>query len=321
MKSKTSFSCTQQELYLAAALAWAFCRRHLARFAKLKGFYTEGYILERLAEIQAAKDIPNYKIRKDEPTTNKILMDEAIEDCCYYFTMLKALISTAFEANLYAAKLDAAGQSYFIKSESGNEGALTDLNDTAIKFIQANEEALKAKNNMTNSFLKDYEAVVANYKTCRTNYTNSSTDYTSLTVDNTTANNTIHATMMDMLKDGQAIFRKEPELRDQCTFTNFLDQVVEVSVAGIRGKVKIMGEKKGINKVKITIEGREKVVETNKQGRFEIPQIAAGKYFITFTVKGYKTVIFKDFEVKTGVYNTLNVEMEATTENTVTTEQ
>ena len=315
MKNSSLFKCTQQELYLAAALAWAFCRRYLPRFSKLKGFYTEGYILDRLADIQTAKDIPNFKIRKDQPTTNKILMDEAIEDCCYYFTMLKALISTAFEANLYAAKLDAAGQSYFVKSESGNEGALTDLNDTALKFIENNEATLKANNNMTDSFFGDYQAVVANYKTCRKNYTDSTSGFTNLTADNTAANNALYATMMDMLKDGQAIFRKEPELRDQCTFTNFSEQVVEVSVAGIRGRVKIKDEKKGINKVQITIEGREKVIETNKQGRFDIPQIAAGKYLVTFAVKGYKTVVFKEFEVKTGVYNTLNVEMEATTED------
>ena len=43
MKKTSSFNCTQQELYLAVALAWALCRKNSSRFSKLKGFYTEGY--------------------------------------------------------------------------------------------------------------------------------------------------------------------------------------------------------------------------------------------------------------------------------------
>jgi hypothetical protein len=314
MKVKSLFNCTQQELYLTAPLAWAFCRRNLARFSKLKGFYTEGYVDDRIEEVKAAKAIPNHKIRKDEPSTHKILMDAAIEDCCYYFTLLKALILTAFKGDLLATKLDAAGASFFDKAESGNEGALGDLNDSALQFIQNNEAALKANNNMTDTFLSDYQAVVDDYNTHRANYTNSSTVATTTTVDNTNANNALYTSVMEMLSDGRAIFRKEPELRDQCTFSNFLDQVVETSVAGMRGKVSILGETKGIPNVKVTIGGRDKQVQTNKSGRYDMPQLAAGKYTIIFSCEGYKDVVVKEFEVKTGVYNTLNVAMEAVVE-------
>jgi hypothetical protein len=61
----------------------------------------------------------------------------------------------------------------------------------------------------------------------------------------------------------------------------------------------------------VTIEGRGKVVETNYLGRFDIPQLAKGTYNISFSCKGYKDVFIKKFEVKSGVYNTLNVELEA----------
>ena len=310
MKGKTSFNCTQQELYLAVPIAWVLCRSQLLRFAKLKGFYTEGYINDRLAEVVAAKAIPNFNVRKDEPSTHRVYLDEAIEDCCHYFLMLKSLIVTAFRPELLEGKYKAAGSPFFNKAEQGNEGAMNDLNESAIQFIQNNEADLKADNNMTDSFLADYQAVVANYNTYRKAYNESSKTATGLTQNNKEANINLHKTMMAMFADARVIFRKEPELRDRFTFTAVLDQVVSASVAGIRGKVTNAETEKGIEKVKIVIEGKEKTYETDKLGKFDIAQLANGVYRITFSCKGYKDVISEEFEVKTGVYNTLNVEME-----------
>ena len=310
MKAKTLFNCTQQELYLALPLAWALCHKNLSRFAKLKGFYTEGYVNDRLAEIAAAKAIPNYKTRKDDPNTHRVSLDEATEDCCHYFMMLKSLIGSAFRPELLEVKYDAAGSAFFNKAEQGNEGAMNDLNDTAIQFIQKNEADLKANNNMQDTFLTDYQAVVAFYNTHRKAYNESAKMATRLTKDNTEANNNIYKMMMGMMADARVIFRKEPVLRDQFTFTNVLDQVVSASVAGIRGKVMNVETEKGIEKVKITIDGKDKTYETDKYGKFDIAQLANGEYMITFSCKGYKDVVFEEFEVKTGVYNTLNVTME-----------
>ncbi len=310
MKKTSSFNCSQQELYLAVPLAWALCRSQLPRFAKLKGIYTEGYINDRILEVAAAKAIPNFKTRKDEPSTFRVYLDAAIEDCCHHFLMLKVLMASAFRPELLEVKYDAAGSSFFNKAEQGNEGAMNDLNDSAIKFIKNNEAALKADNNMTDSFLADYEAVVAEYNTQRKGYNESSKTATGLTKDNTEANNNLYKKMMLMFTDARAIFRKEPALRDQFTFTNILDQVVSASVAGIRGKVTDLETEKGIEKVKIVIDGKEKIYLTDKFGKFDIAQMANGEYRVIFSCKGYNDVVFDDFEVKTGVYNTLNVVME-----------
>ena len=169
---------------------------------------------------------------------------------------------------------------------------------------------MKANNNMQDTFLTDYQAVVARYNTHRKAYNESAKMATGLTKDNTEANNNIYKMMTGMMADARVIFRKEPVLRDQFTFTNVLDQVVSASVAGIRGKVMNVETEKGIEKVKITIDGKDKTYETDKNGKFDIAQLANGEYMVTFSCKGYKDVVFEEFEVKTGVYNTLNVTME-----------
>ena len=311
MKKKYSFKCTQQELYLAVPLAWALCRKNLSRFAKFFGYYTEGYVHDRIAEVAVAKAIPSYYMRKDEPNTKRVFLDAAIVDCCHYFMLLKALISKTYRAEMLENKYKAAGTAYFEKAEQGNEGALNDLNDLAIKFVTTNEADLKADNMMTDTFLAEYQAVVATYNAHRAAYKDSSTTASSQTQDNTEANENLYKTMMAMFADAQIIFKKEPEMRAQFTFTNILDQVVSAGVAGIRGKVTDLETKKGVYKVKIVIEGKDKTYQTDKLGKFDIAQLANGTYNITFSCEGYADVVFDEFEVKMGVYNTLNVVMEA----------
>ena len=311
MKKKSSFNCTQQELYLIVPLAWALCRKNLAHFAKYFGYYTEGYVNDRIAEVAVAKAIPNYYSRKDEPSTKRVLLDAAIADCCHYFLFLEAMIAKTYRAEMLEAKYQSAGTAYFDKAEQGNEGALNDLNDSAIKFMVANAVDLKADNNMTDAFMVDYQAAVANYESCRTAYNDSSETASSLTQDNSEANEKIYKTMMGMFAHAQIVFRKEPDMRAQFTFTNILNQVVSAGVAGIRGKVTELGTKKSINKVKVVIKDKDKTYETDKSGKFDIPQLANGTYALTFSCAGFKDVVVEEFEVKTSVYNTLNVVMEA----------
>ena len=310
MKNTSLFKCSQQELYLITPKAWELCRTYLPKFAKIKGFYTEGYIDERLAEVKAAKAIPNQKVRQDEPMTNKVFLDEAADDCCFHFQLLKSLIKSAFAGNLQEAKLNAAGQSYYAKADTGNKSALGNLNDSAIAFIENNEAALKANNNMSANFLADYQAVIDTYNTQRQAYDDSSQTANTTTANNTTANNEVYKKMMAMLADAKIIFKKEPDIREQFSFTTLLAEVTGSSIAGLRGTVKNQDSLPLANTT-VKISGKDKTIITNELGKYDVPQLASGLYTITFYTEGYKNKVVENYEVKTGVYNTLNVVMES----------
>jgi hypothetical protein len=297
-------------LYLISPKAWEFCLQHIVDFAKHKGFYTEEFVAERLEEIKVARAIPNNKIRKDETNTNRVFLDEAISNCCDMFKALKSLIQSAFTTDLLPVKYNAAGQSFYNKAYQGNQSALNDLNDSALQFIKNNDAALKANNNMSATFLNDYKAVIATYNTQRTTYDTSVQELKELTQENTIANNAIYKKMMDMFADAKIVFKKEPDIANQFSFTYFYDLVTSPSVAGIRGKVTNLADNKAIYKAVITVLLKDKSVETNKYGKFDIIQLANGIYTIVITAEGFKTVTIDKFEVKTGVYNTLNVVME-----------
>lgn len=225
MRKTATYNCSQQELYLVSAMAWGLCRKHLPRFARVFGFYTEGYIEDRLAEMAAAKAIPNHYARNDAPTSNHIYLMEAIKDCGDCFQVLKSYIRKAFEGDLQKIKLDAAGQSFFAKAMSGNQGKLNDLNDTALQFIESNAADLMKNDNMNAAFLDEYKAVVAHYNALRQTYTDSKKAAKDLRVDNTIANNNVHKKMMKMFADAKILFRREPDLRSQFTFDSILAQV------------------------------------------------------------------------------------------------
>lgn len=225
MRKTATFNCSQQELYLVSERACGLCRTHLPRFARLIGYYTEGYIDDRLAEIATAKAILKHYARNDAPTSNHIYLVEAIKDCGDCFQVLKLYIRKAFEADLQKIKLDAAGQSFFAKAMSGNQGKLNDLNESARQFIASNAADLMRNDNMPAAFLEEYTAVVARYNALRKTYTESKTIAKDLRKENTIANNNVHKQMMKMFADAKVLFRREPDLRSQFTFDSVLAQV------------------------------------------------------------------------------------------------
>ncbi len=225
MRKTATYNCSQQELYLVSEMAWGLCRKHLPRFARLFGYYTEGYIDDRLAEMAAAKAIPNHYARNDAPTSNHIYLVEAIKDCGGCFQVLKSYIRKAFEGDLQKIKLKAAGQSFFAKAMSGNQGKLNDLNDSALRFMASNAADLMKNDNMNATFLDEYTAVVAHYNALRKTYDESKTIAQDLSKQNTVANNNVHKQMMKMFSDAKVLFRREPDLRSSFTFDNVLAQV------------------------------------------------------------------------------------------------
>jgi hypothetical protein len=225
MRKTAPYNCSQQELYLVSVKAWGLCRKHLPRFVHVFGYYTEGYIDDRLAEVAAAKAIPNHYTRNDAPTSNHVYLVEAIRECGAYFQILKLYIKKAFDGDLQKKKLDAAGQSFFAKAMSGNQGKLNDLNESALQFIASNTADLMRNDNMNAAFLDEYTAIIAHYNALRKTYTESKQIAQDLSKQNTVANNKVHKVMMKMLSDAKVLFRREPDLRKQFVFDCFLASV------------------------------------------------------------------------------------------------
>ena len=205
MRKTAAFNCSQQELYLVSEMAWGLCRKHLPRFARIFGYYTEGYIDDRLAEIAAAKAIPGHTTRKDAPTSNHLYLKETVKDCGDCFQILKIYIKGAFNEDLQKIKLNAAGQSFFAKAMSGNQAKLCELNETALHFLEKNAADLMANDNMKPHFVDEYKAVVARYNALQQTYIESKKNAKELSLKSALAHKNLHKQMMGMLKDAKGV--------------------------------------------------------------------------------------------------------------------
>ncbi len=311
MKSTSNFNCSQQELYIVCRMGWQACRENLAGFSKLKARYTEGYIAERLAEVEAAMAIPNEKTRRDKPKTERIMMEESAKDCLDYFQTLKVYIEDAFPENLQKAKIEAAGQSYYLKAQNLNRDALSNLNDCATQFIQNNAATLKADENMPDAFLTDYLNVKKEFDNRQMNFITSNTEAKDTTDENTKANNDIYKKLTAMFKDAQRVFVKDAFMRRYFTFSDMLTSAIGYSVAGLRGTVTRLADGLPIVGAVVSINNKNKTVVTDEAGKYDIPQLANGLYSVTISAEGFKEVTIENYDVKPSVYNKLDVIMEA----------
>jgi hypothetical protein len=308
--NKTRFSCTQQELYLVCRLGWSACKRNLPVFSTFKSRYTEAFIAERLAEVAAAEAIPDDKTRRDLPIEIRINMTQMGGDCLVLFQSLKRYLADAFPANLYEAKLSAAGQPYVAKASQLNRDALNNLNNTALQFIQNNKVELMANDNMPADFVDRYKLAKDKFTTIQTEYINASMGAKTLTVDNTDANNGIYDKVMGMFKDAQEVFRQSPMLQKQFTFSEMLFAASGAGVASVRGTITAADSGLGIKDAAVTVMFKDKTVTSDKLGKYDLGQLAGGIYTITVSATGYQNQVFADFDVKFDTTNRLDVALE-----------
>jgi type II secretory pathway pseudopilin PulG len=312
MKRKSSFGFSQQELYFVTPFFWNAVLRFLPQFSIIFPFYTEAYVAEQLKKIEQARDIPNQVARQDDKKTKGLRLDDALTDCLICYRTLKAYIARLYPAaELQKVKIDASGQIHYAKAASNNRAALGDLNDSAIQFLKNNAEDFKGKNIIPDSFLAQYQAAIEQYQTAQSDYINAASDVKDLTTDNTDANNEIYQAMIQGIDEAKIVFAKDNAQSDYFSVSNFLSLASGSSFAGLKGTITDGATKKGIKNAEIWISGKDKPLTTDKYGKFDLGQLGNGTYVIRVTAEGYVEQTFAKYEVKTGVYNYLNVVMQA----------
>jgi type II secretory pathway pseudopilin PulG len=314
MKRKISFNFTQQELYAITPFFWNAVSRFLPQFSVIFPFYTEGYVAEQLKKIEQARAIPNQVTRQDDKKTKGLSLDDALNDCLICYRTLKAYIARLYPtAELQKIKIEASGQKHYTKAASNNRAALGDLNDSAIQFLKNNAEDIKGKNIVPDSFLAQYEAAIEQYQTAQTEYVNAASEVKDLTTDNTDANNEIYQAMIQGIDEAKIVFAKDPAQSDYFSVSNFLSLMSGSSFAGLKGTITDEVTKKGVKDAQIWISGKDKPLTTDKYGKFDLGQLGSGTYTIRVTAEGYVEQTFAKYDIKTGVYNYLNVTLQAVT--------
>ena len=291
MKSNNNaYSTSQEILYTVCTAAWNMCSNHLQKFAALKAFYTEAFIADLLQAVQDAKDLPESRQTIGGCKEARINLTSATRQVRANWQILKLYITRAFEESMVQTKLDEAGAAYYPRAAANNWSAVRSLIDAANVFISNNFDALTANGNMPAVFQTTFKAGGDNCKELSVIYTRVNMDKEMATGIKLNANNAIYASVIEMLKDGQQIFKNDEITKRQFIFNHLVSMHHGDGSTSLKGRI--------INSFSMPVEGAVIVSEdekysatTDSRGFYRISRIAAGTYTFTITCPGYKPIV------------------------------
>ena len=291
MKSiKNLYSIPQEILYFVCFAAWKLCSDNLSKFSALKAIYTEAFVTAAVQVVQDARDLPTSRraiIAKKKARINLITSTRQVRK---NWQVLKVYITNAFEEKFVRNALEAAGSEWYGKASFDNWSAVRSLIDAANQFIASNLTELTANGNMPADFQTIFQTDGIACIDLSVVYAEASMTQEKATSVKVEANNTIYASVIKMLKDGQQIFTDDVLMKKQFTFSYLVSLYRGEGSASLKGRI--------VNNLNMPVEGavivsldQKYTATTNDKGIYQINRIAAGTYTFTITCAGYNPLV------------------------------
>src|SRR5436190_22101717 len=94
------YKCTQSELYSVLRSGWTNYQFRLATFTLNKGYYTDTYGTDALAEIDAAAALPDEDARREITGSLRVSLDQAAENALFKWQLLESYIIKTYGTEL-----------------------------------------------------------------------------------------------------------------------------------------------------------------------------------------------------------------------------
>lgn len=218
------FRGKQGYMYAVALLAWANYTEYQKEFAGESSLYTVELADEQTAAIEAARQQPNERQRREVPKDARDLLNKNAGNLRAFWQLLSSLIEKAFTPDLWEGKKLAAGSNYYLQSSNENWSATFDMGDTAATFLAENSEALTAGGMLPNfpgrftAAKKEYDDVYSTYYTTKQGAKDG-------TKKKAAANTSVYKTTISMMKDGVKIFRNNPDVGEKFVYNSLMKLV------------------------------------------------------------------------------------------------
>lgn len=305
--TKILYHCQQKELYSIAELGWKLCLKNEVRFAGFKGKYTTAFISNQIAAVKAARELPDVQARGEVSETLYGKLFKKNIAVLQLWQALKLYISDAFEARLYKTCFESAGIKYYKKAKKGDWDNTEGLISSAVNFITNHQAELESGDNMPATFPALFQAAQIEFLDLHTDFLRSRLGSVVETEHKIKSDNVIHENLMGMLKDAQQIFRHNPVLKKQFTFTNLLYKTSGKGFAGLKGLVFDEVTKVCVKKALVKISYKDKSAVSNAAGRYKISKLRTGFYRVEVYAEGYVPFVVEKHKVKAGVVGIRNV--------------
>ncbi len=220
-----NFNFSFTVLYIVCRLAWANCLNNIAVFTSRKPFYDAAYVAARVAEIDAAEQLPDDQARGEAAETLRIHLVDKGKVCIEYWNLLDRYIASAFPKNEWKPKREAAGSDLYAEAVHENWDKLRTMMSNGFEFISNNTVALSAGMNMPAGFPAEFEGVKNAFNADHDAFLLAEETAHTGTQTKGEAHDAIYEKMRLMLDDGKAFFVNNAALKDQFILTNLVELV------------------------------------------------------------------------------------------------
>lgn len=225
-RPKAEYPCKQLELYAVLRIGLGNYREKLADFTAFKAKYDATWGDDFETEINAAAAMPDFQTRDEVTETLGVQLEAKATECANKWQDLKRYIADVEAwSNSQKAKLEAAGSTLYAQAAHGNWDVMMGMLQTANNFITNNLAELTLDDNMPAGFQGEFTALATGFGTIYTSLADGIQDNAELTDEKVSENNTLHAKLMTMFLDGQAIFRHSGAEQERFIFQHVLSIV------------------------------------------------------------------------------------------------
>ncbi len=216
-RPKNKYKCTQAELYAICSIGWQSYAENQAEFEAFSTLYTTAFGTDAMAEVEAAKNLPDQQARNQQTETAYILMVKAADSCLAKWRALRSYIRASFPEDLYKPNVEAAGQEHYTKALNHNWAETELLLTSALSFM-AGHTAELTSGGMPATFEADFQVARNEFIEQYNTFTDSGQDEHEGTDQKVLANNKIYEKLLRMFEDAQVIYEKDPAKRERFYF-------------------------------------------------------------------------------------------------------
>lgn len=305
MRDKRFSLHTKAEVFYGVCTAVvALLRFHLNRFAAYKPFYDPAYIDDFEQAANNAKNLPNPKTTRAQRkqlrihliAAAKVLRDMAID--------LKGYIKKSVPKQSFKAQLEQAGWAYF-KKGGRDWNAIKSMTDMVNAYLRDNATKLRENNNMPAGFVTAFTTVATTFTNTARAYALAEQTDNKAVEDKDAANASVYETLMDILTDGQIIFKNDKKKKKWFTYA-YQVSLLTGGAASFKGHIMVDG--KPAAGVTVTSEGKSELSDSN--GYFKFSRTHHGDRVFYFEKPGLITEQVS-ITLEPGVAKTVHVEMTA----------
>jgi Carboxypeptidase regulatory-like domain len=287
--TRAQYNTPKEVLYSVCMAAWNLCSEHRQKFTGLKPLYTSAFVAGAIDAVQAAKQLPESLQTLATCKVARINLTNSNKQVLANWQLLKRYIIRAFDKDLVKTKLEEAGASLYNKAYDDNWIAVRCLIEAANSFIAANLDELTAGENMPPAFQETFLTGGNNCTECSTLFAQANMQRELTTSIKAAANNNIYKAVMNMLKDGQQIFKDDEAVKRQFTFIYLVFIFRGEGSASLKGYATNNLSQPIQGATILSADGKYKAT-TNAKGHYRISRIAEGTYTFTATCPGYAPI-------------------------------